>query len=103
MSNELLEEASPAKGVFAPSTSNSDLSVEIARTVDKQPGDRVVCRRVYASTYRCNWLAPDRAPAASGSRFIDSYRIRDSKFLRATRHEGQLQIEDLTIRSASSN
>lgn len=103
MSNELLEEASPGKGVLAEPTSNDDLSVEIARTVEKQPGDRVVCKRVFKSTYRCNWLAPDRSPAASGSRFIDSYRIRDSRFLRVTRQDGRLQIEDITIRTPSAN
>jgi hypothetical protein len=103
MSKELLVEASPGKGVFSEATSNTDLSAEIARNVEKEPGDRIVCRRVFKSTYRCNWLAPDRTVAASGSRFIDSYRIRDSKFLRVTRENGQLKIEDLTIRAPSAN
>jgi hypothetical protein len=80
-----------------------DLSAEIARTVQKQPGDRVKCRRVAANTYRCNWFAPEHAAEDQGLCFLDTYRIRDSRFLRVHKTNGQLVIEDLTLATARNN
>lgn len=81
-----------------------DLSAEIAQTVQRQPGDRVRCRRVFKNTYRCNWHAPERSHAGDrAARFLETYRIRDSKFLRASRVDGALVIEDITVRASSKN
>ena len=80
-----------------------DLSAEIARTVQKQPGDRIKCRRVAANTYRCNWFAPEHAAEDQGLCFLDTYRIRDSRFLRVQKTNGQLVIEDLTLATARNN
>jgi hypothetical protein len=77
----------------------ADLSAEIARVVDRLPGDQVRCKRVSANSYRCNWIAKDNKPAAGGMLLIDAYQIRDSKFLRATKVNGKLVIEDMTIKA----
>jgi hypothetical protein len=78
----------------------ADLSAEIARAVDRLPGDQVRCKRVSANSYRCNWIAKDSTPAKGGTLLIDAYQIRDSKFLRATKVNGKLVIEDMTIKAA---
>ena len=44
--------------------------------------------------------AKDTKPAAGGTLLIDAFQIRDSKFLRATKVNGKLVIEDMTIRAA---
>jgi hypothetical protein len=81
---------------------NADLSVEIARTVAKEKGERVKVRRVYGDKYRCNWLAPDDRVTRGGTLALETFRIRDSKFLRVTKTESGLEIEDLTA-VANSN
>ena len=72
-----------------------DLSTEIVQMLEKLPGERVRCRRVSANTYRCNWLSPERE-SGEALRFIDTFRIRESKFLHVTKAEGKLVIEDWT-------
>src|SRR5688572_9390906 len=79
-------------------TSNPDLSIAIARAVEKLPSDRVRVRRVGQRTYRCNWLTPDTAPTRGDLKSLVTYVTRDSRFLRATKQGGRLVIEDLTIR-----
>jgi hypothetical protein len=68
---------------------SDDLSAEIARSIDRLPGDRVTCRRVGADCYRCNWWS-----AADGSNYdnpgmsgmvVTTHTVRQSRFLRATR------------------
>lgn len=78
-------------------TESADLSAEIMRTIERQPGERVRCRRVYGDNYRCNWHALDRSDDPGRELAIDTYTIRQSKFLRVTQTANGLQIEDLTI------
>ena len=92
----------PAPAVQVKS-SNPDLSVAIARAVEKLPSDRVRVRRVGERTYRCNWLAPDGRPTRGDLKSLVTYVTRDSKFLRATKQGGRLVIEDLTIRPAAKD
>ena len=75
-----------------------DLSVAIARAVEKLPNDRIRCRRVGQRNYRCNWLTPDTSPTRGDLKSLVTYVTRDSRFLRATKQGGRLVIEDLTIR-----
>ena len=106
-------------GTTQPSTKSPspDLSAEIARSVEKQPGERVKCTRVYGDNYRVNWVAPDdrvtrtdRAVASSardryygdGAKALQTFYVRRSKFVRATMHMGKLTVEDLTA-SAGRN
>jgi hypothetical protein len=83
-----------------------DLSAEIARTLAKRPGEKVKVTRVFGNHYRCNWIVLDRQPtdgAARQSMFIESFKIRDSRFLRATRGDSGLVIEDVTAETARKN
>ncbi len=89
--------------VAAPVIETPDLSAEIIRTVKKQPGDLVKCRRVAGDTYRCNWFAPEQVSEDQPLRFLDSYRIRESRFLRVRKIDGQLVIEDLTLATVKNN
>ncbi len=80
----------------------SDLTQDVAAAVERLPGDRIRVRRVSPSVYRCNWLTSDRS-GRTGSMFIESYRIRQSRLFRATIGlDGKLALEDLTI-GASRN
>jgi hypothetical protein len=104
MNSETLEPSSSSAPKPSPAARKEtpDLSSEIMRTVDKQPGDKVRCKRVSATTYRCNWLCVED-DAGGDLRVLETWRIRDSKFLRATKVSGKLVIEDLTVQSARSN
>lgn len=87
----------PTSALANTKTSDPDLSVAIARAVEKLPNDRIRCRRVGQRTYRCNWLTPDTAPRGDLKSLV-TYVTRDSRFLRATKQGAKLVIEDLTIR-----
>ena len=102
MESKTLQASAPKAPAAAARTETPDLSSEIVRTVDKQPGDKVRCKRVSATTYRCNWLCVED-DAGGDLRVLETWRIRDSKFLRATKVSGKLVIEDLTVQKASSN
>lgn len=82
----------------------ADLSAEIARFMAREKGERVNVRRVYGDNYRCNWLAPDyRAGNRGGSMALETFRVRDSKFLRVRKTPGGLEVEDVTARVARNN
>ena len=81
-----------------------DLSAEIAQIVAREKGERVKVRRVYGDNYRCNWLAPDdRSGNRGGTMVLETFRIRDSKFLRVRKTDAGLEIEDVTARVANNN
>ena len=72
--------------------------------IDKEPGEEVRSVRVYGDHYRCNWLTPDyRSGNRGGSMALETFRIRDSKFLRVRKTDGGLEIEDVTARVAGNN
>ena len=62
------------------------------------PGEHVRVRKVGRDTYRCNWMAVDTTRAGGDLQSLTTYRIRDSRFLRATKAGKDLVIEDLTVR-----
>jgi hypothetical protein len=73
-----------------------DLSDEIARAVEKRPEDRVMCRRIWGNSYRCNWWsAADSSnydnPGMRGN-LVTTHTIRKSRFLNVTRSRGGLVI-----------
>ena len=81
-----------------------DLSAEIALFLAREKGERVKVRRVFGDNYRCNWLAPDyRAGNRGGSMALETFRIRDSKFLRVRKTPQGLEVEDVTARVAGNN
>lgn len=82
----------------------ADLSAEIAQFVAREKGERVKVRRVYGDNYRCNWLAPDyRSGNRGGTMALETFRIRDSKFLRVRKTAAGLEVEDVTARVAGNN
>jgi hypothetical protein len=36
----------------------ADLSTEIVQSIEREYGERVTCRRISGSKYRCNWWSP---------------------------------------------
>jgi hypothetical protein len=82
----------------------ADLSAQIAQVVAREKGERVKVRRVYGDHYRCKWLAPDeRRGSRGGTLALETFRIRDSKFLRARKTGAGLEIEDVTAKVATTN
>jgi len=90
METELLD-----AGVAKKVATEADLSAEIARAVEKRPGDRIKVRRVSATMYRVNWVAPETT-RGEALQFVQTYRIRDSRFMRAAMVGGKLVVEDMT-------
>jgi hypothetical protein len=91
---EQLEPPPPAK---PPATAESaDVSAEIAGLVEREPFDRVTCRRIHGSYYRCNWWAPASPNGydnpAMGGLTVTTHRVRKSAFVRATRGKTGLTI-----------
>ena len=90
-------------GAAAPGSSaagtNRDLSEEIGHAVARQPRDRVKCVRLFDDFYRCNWWVPgdDAGPNRAAWADTASSRIRQSRFLRATIHEGKLRVTEVAV------
>lgn len=93
--DELIDETLAPPPVPAP---GADLSEAIARTVVRDPLDRVRCVRLFDDCYRCNWWAPANGPDArfpmADWALSAMHRVRKSRFLRATSRGGELVIED---------
>jgi hypothetical protein len=83
------------EGAPIPKTS-TDLSEEIARTIERQPGDQVRCTRVTADTYRCNWWAPESKGGydnpSMGGLLVTTHRVRKSQYLHVTQEGTALLI-----------
>jgi len=76
-----------------PPPPQEDFARAIEQTVEKQPGERVKCVRVFENLYRCNWwLKGDEA--AWGT--LTAGKIIKSKFLRATMTGEVLVLDDLS-------
>ena len=91
----------PASASGAPA-GGEDLSDEISRSVEKQPGDSVRCTLVCNASYRCNWWAPQTTggydnPGMAGL-LVTTHRVRKSRFLRVTRDGERLVIEEISTR-----
>lgn len=75
-----------------------DLSSEIAAFIGHDADERVTCKRVSGSRYRCNWWAPANAvgydnPMMRGL-LVTTHRVRRSRFLNVTKTETGLVIQD---------
>lgn len=86
----------PAPPVAAPATTE-DLSKAIEQAVERQPDEEVKTVRVFGDRYRCNWWVREKASQAL---YLNSARIRRSRFLRVTRRDDKLIIEDLSQNSS---
>src|SRR3954464_11121014 len=95
MAESTVANTSPSK---ESSADVSDLSEEIAESVEKRPEDRVTCRRIWGNSYRCNWWAAADAakydnPGMSGN-LVTTHTIRKSRFLNVTRGATGLVITE---------
>lgn len=76
---------------------NEDLSVAIVESVDREPSDVVRCVRVTGNFYRCNWWSAQSTasydnPEMKMGQLSTTHRIRQSRFLEATRTSDGLSI-----------
>ena len=80
----------------APTQVVEDLSEEIIRAVEKRPEDRVMCRRIWGNSYRCNWWSAADASnydnPGMGGNLVTTHTIRKSRFLNVTRSRVGLVI-----------
>ena len=93
MPDEIAPTKPKTKSIVTP---DEDLSAEIARTVTKMPSESVTCRRITRDHYRCNWWAPENTLGYDNPRMtgllVTTNRVAKSRFLRATRIAGGLEI-----------
>ena len=99
-SNSFAPGRQPAPGAQGAS---EDLSDEISRSVEKQPGDHIRCTLVCNGNYRCNWWAAQSTkgydnPAMAGL-MVTTHRVRQSRFLHVTKSGGRLVIEEVRSKS----
>ncbi|MGB7157233.1 MAG: hypothetical protein WBD40_04145 [Tepidisphaeraceae bacterium] len=93
----MVEQLQPPPPANAKSAADvADLSAEIALQVEKEPSDRVSCRRVDENYYRCNWWAPANGKGYDnpwmGGLTVTTHRVRKSQFLRVTKSSDGLII-----------
>jgi len=108
-SDAMTPEVSPAPTPAAPArpaAASEDLSAEIARVVEKWPGDNVRCTRVTGNRYRCNWWAAENTgtydnPGMAGL-LVTTHRVRKSSFLTVTRGAAGLVITEPDEKRAAS-
>ena len=86
-----MEPPPPAQPVEA-----ADVAAEIAGMVEREPLDRVTCRRIHGNFYRCNWWAPsslkDFDNPSMGGLTVTTHRVRTSAFVHAARGKTGLKI-----------
>ena len=75
----------------------ADLSAEIVKTVKKEVGERVTCRRIVGDRYRCNWWSAQSTkgydnPSMTGQ-LVTTHRVSRSEMLRVTQTRSGLLIE----------
>lgn len=79
-------------------TADVDLSSEIAQCIQRGSGERVTCRRIFGSNYRCNWWAPRPKSKYDNPRMegllVTTHVVMRSRFLTVNRTEHGLSISD---------
>src|ERR1700716_1699948 len=77
---------------------DADLAREILKKLERDPGDRVTCVRVFDDFYRCNWWAVGAGLGESRMEgvIVSAQRVRKSQFVRAKLTEGRMVLEDAT-------
>ena len=66
-----------------------DLSAEIAQALVKSPGERVTCRRISGSHYRCNWWSAQGTDEYDNPKMhalmVTTHRVSKSQMLHVTK------------------
>jgi hypothetical protein len=70
-----------------------DLSGEIEKFIPRLPEERMRVVRVFDNYYRCNLWSPDKS---NQSFWLATGTIKESKFLRVTKTDAGLKIEDMS-------
>ena len=69
----------------APQSEATDLSAEIVQSIEREFGERVTCRRISGSKYRCNWWSPHSASAYDNpgmyGLLVTTHVVKRSRFL----------------------
>ena len=80
---------------------SEDLSQEIQRTLNTEPGEFVRCTKVGANNYRCNWWGVEDTGAYDnpmmGGLLVTTHRVLRSQFLSVTKNGEQLVIRELAV------
>jgi hypothetical protein len=81
----------------APGPETKDLSRAIAAALKRAAGERVTCRQISGSHYRCNWWAARDTgdydnPSMTGQ-MVTTHRVVRSELIRATRAGEDLRID----------
>jgi hypothetical protein len=79
--------AAPAQSVRA-----DDLSKEMERTLERTADEHIRVVRVFDDHYRCNWWVQDKSPHPF---WLATGTIRKSRFVKATRSNDRLVVEDV--------
>ena len=69
-----------------------DLSRDVERAMEKQSDEEVRAVRLFGNFYRCNWWVVEKGQQAV---FVQSGRIRRSRFLRATKAPEGVVVEEV--------
>ena len=81
---------------------DEDLSAEIARSVPRERGEQVTCRRITKNHYRCNWWRAQEMVGydnpGMGGLLVTTNRICKSQFLRVTTAAGDVPATSSTGR-----
>lgn len=81
-----------------------DLSAQIALSIDREFGERVTCRRISGTKYRCNWWSPQSSSAYDNpgmhGLLVTTHVVKRSLFLTVTSTpEGLVATEQAGTRS----
>jgi len=71
------------------------LSREIEQSMERQPDERIRTVRLFDDCYRCNWWVADKTPHPF---WLVTGTIRKSRFVRVTKKNDRLQIDDIGSR-----
>jgi hypothetical protein len=86
---------------------DADLSAEIEQSIERQFGERVTCRRISGSNYRCNWWSPRSSPKYDNPRmespFVTTHVVVRSRFLTVRRTEQGLLIDDASMSASGGS
>ena len=92
------EETTAAKNPSVPQprpAASGDLSREIEQSMERQPDERIRTVRLFDDCYRCNWWVADKTPHPF---WLVTGTIRKSRFVRVTKKNDRLQIDDIGSR-----
>jgi hypothetical protein len=92
-----MSEATPSETVRT-APKEVDLSTEIVESIERAVGERVTCRRIYGTKYRCNWWSPQISAKHDNPRMtgllVTTHVVIKSRFLSVVRSEHGLIISD---------